>query len=167
MEFAKTIQKITDKSGNEVNSQQLWDIFKREYLTPYGQLMVKEFREHERADQVRLETALITRDGHQTQLSATAATAGAAYAEILAAAGHPVELEDVTLHPIGDQTAAYACVTLHGSSTYGAGLADTPTEAVLGALTAAANRLLAGSASASPAEVTAGRTPSLHGGLPT
>jgi 2-isopropylmalate synthase len=151
MEFAKTIQKITDKSGNEVNSQQLWDIFKREYLTPYGQLMVKEFREHEHedADQVRLETVLITRDGNHNQLSATAATVGAAYAEILAAAGHPVELEDVTLHPIGDQTAAYAYVTLHGSSTYGAGLADTPTEAVLGALTSAANRLLASSAFAS------------------
>ncbi len=151
MEFAKTIQKITDASGIEVNSRQLWDIFQSEYLTPHGQLLVKEFRADEHAGRVHLETVLVTPDGQHAQVSATAtaATVGAAYAEILADVGHPVELEDVTTHPIGDQTVAYACLTLNGGTTYGAGQADTHTEAVIGALTSAVNRLLAGSAPAS------------------
>jgi 2-isopropylmalate synthase len=143
VEFARTIQKITDGTGNEVNSRQLWDFFQHEYLMPDGELTLEDFRAEQRDGQVMLAATLILPGGHTASGSALAPTVAVAYARILADAGHPVEIEDLVTHPSADGTAAYARVCRQGATAYGAGLAGDPSTAVLGALTAAANRLLA------------------------
>ena len=54
MEFARTVQKITDERGIELNSLQLWEAFSNEYLQARGPLLLKEFSEEPEDQRVRV-----------------------------------------------------------------------------------------------------------------
>ncbi len=148
VDLAKAVQETADESGAEINSRQLWEIFRREYIDPAGGLVLEELRELERDGQVQVEVRLRLPGGQQAVRSAAAGTAAAAYAQILADTGYPVAIGNVSAHPVeghGDlvRTAAYARVTLPAGSAYGAGIDCSATMAVARAITSAVNRIAA------------------------
>ena len=146
IEFARIIQKLTDDTGTEVNSRQLWDIFRDEYMTAHGPVLLKDFGEDRRAGEIRLEADLVLPGGGQAHLTATGATVSTAYQRILASAGYPINLLDISAQPVenaaASETAVYARITLGHACAFGVGLDRSSTRASLNALTAAANRAL-------------------------
>jgi 2-isopropylmalate synthase len=142
IEFAKTIQKVTDNTGQEINSRQLWDMFQQEYLNPAGHITLHDFQEEPHNGDIGLRATLTPPGGEQAQHDATASSVTDAYVRIIATAGIPIQLNDLTTHPTPHGVAAYANITLHDHTTYGAALASTLTQATLVAITNAANRLI-------------------------
>ena len=158
IEFARIVQKITDDTGAEVNSRQLWDIFRDEYMTPHGPFALVDFREDRRAEEIRLETDLVLPSGGQAHLTASGTTVSAAYLRTLTSTGYPVNLLDISAQPVrnagASQTVVYAHIRLGQVCAFGVGLDRSPTRASLNALTAAANRALGKMDYAVPAEPT-------------
>jgi 2-isopropylmalate synthase len=156
IEFARSVQKITDESGVEVNSRQLWDIFRSEYLTPAGPFQLTGFREDQQASEIELETDLVLPGGGQAHLTASGASASAAYLNSLASTGYPVSLLDISSQPVGaaggSETAVYARIRLGQATAFGVGLDRSSTQASLNAITAAANRALGQLDQAMPAK---------------
>jgi 2-isopropylmalate synthase len=159
IEFARIIQKITDDTGTEVNSRQLWDIFTDEYMSQHGPFVLMDFRENRRASEIRLETDVVLPDGGRAHLTASGGTVSAAYVRALTSTGYPVNLLDVSAQPVetagASQTAVYAHVRLGQVCAFGVGLDRSPTSASLAALTAAVNRALGQSDHALPAGIVA------------
>jgi 2-isopropylmalate synthase len=158
IEFARIIQKITDDTGAEVNSRQLWDIFRDEYMTLRGPFLLVDFREDRRADEIRLETELVLPGGARAQLTASGTTVNAAYLRTLTSTGYPINLLDISAQPVrkadASETAVYAHIGLGQVCAFGVGLDRSSTRASLNALTAAANRALGKLDHALPAEPT-------------
>jgi 2-isopropylmalate synthase len=146
IEFARYVQKITDESGVEVNSRQLWDIFCNEYLTPAGPFQLAGFREYQQASEIQLETDLVLPGGGQAHLTAHGTSVGAAYLRTLASTGYPISLLDISSQPAGtagaSETAVYARIGLGQACAFGVGLDRSSTRASLNAITAATNRAL-------------------------
>ena len=144
IEFARIIQKITDDTGAEVNSRQLWDVFRDEYMTPPGPFLLVDFREDQGAGEIRLETDLVLPSGRQTRLTASGSSVSAAYLRVLTSTGYPINLLDLSAQPAGTagEIAVYAHISLGEVCAFGAGLDSSSTRASLNALTAAANRAL-------------------------
>ena len=147
IEFAHAVQKVTDETGEEINSRQLWDIFQREYLQPGGAIRLETLRTAERDGQVHMNAVLALPGGREARSSAYAATLSGACEQILADAGLAVEIDDVITHVVEGshghgQIAGYAAVTLEGVSTYGIGVAGSTDEAVARAIIAATGRIL-------------------------
>jgi 2-isopropylmalate synthase len=146
VEFARAVQKVTDETGEEINSRQLWDIFQREYLQPGGAVRLDTLRTAERDGQVYMD-AVLGLPGRKVCSSAHAATLAGACEQILADAGLMVEVDDVVTHTVDgrpgqDRVAGYAAVALGEISTYGIGVAESTDEAVARAIIAATGRIL-------------------------
>lgn len=146
IEFSRIIQKITDDTGTEINSRQLWDIFRDEYMTPHGPFLLMDFREDRRADEIRLETDLVLPSGQQTHLTTSGTTVSMAYLRALISTGYSVDLLDISGQPAknagASETAVYAHISLGQACAFGVGLDRSSTRASLNALTAAVNRAL-------------------------
>jgi 2-isopropylmalate synthase len=147
IEFARVVQKVTDETGEEINSRQLWEIFQSEYMATSDAIRLEKLRIAERDGQVHVDAVLALPDGGQACTSATAPTLPGACAQILASTGYAVEIRDVTTHPVDSargegKIAAYAAVTLDGVSTYSIGMAGTTAEAVARAIIVATGRIL-------------------------
>jgi 2-isopropylmalate synthase len=144
IEFARTVQDTTEKSGTELNSRQLWDVFKSEYLQPREQWLLKDLCEDRGNSAVRIEALVVRPDGHETRLTGTGETTAAAFAAALVRDGHPVHLRSVAGHPVsspaGERSACYAEVTLGQITTWGAGLDPSPAKAAVSAVISACNR---------------------------
>jgi 2-isopropylmalate synthase len=146
IEFSRIIQKVTDDTGTEINSRQLWDIFRDEYMTPHGPFLLMDFREDRRADEIRLETDLVLPGGQQTHLTTSGTTVSMAYLRALTSTGYSVDLLDISGQPAkndsASETAVYAHISLGQACAFGVGLDRSSTRASLNALTAAVNRAL-------------------------
>jgi 2-isopropylmalate synthase len=54
IEFSRLVQKATEETGLELNSFQLWDLFKREYLKPEGRPVIEEVTTERLSGSVRV-----------------------------------------------------------------------------------------------------------------
>lgn len=150
VEFAKAVQKVTDETGIELNSWQLWEIFSNEYLQPESSLSLKEFRERREGHRVRVEASLALSDGQEVRLAGIGDTSATAFVDGLVRGGHPVELREMTGHLMEDRTGtrmvSYAEVSVQGAIARGVGLETSSAAAELHSVLSAINRALAESA---------------------
>jgi 2-isopropylmalate synthase len=147
IEFAKTVQRITDNRGAEINSRELWGLFKNEYLQPPNRYLIKEFQEEREDVLVRLEALIVLADGSETRLAGAGDTVACAVAAGLADAGYPLLLRSSAAHPVADSagtcTACYAEVALGKTTAWGAGLDPSAARAELDAVISAVSRAVA------------------------
>ena len=147
MEFARTVQKITDERGIELNSLQLWEAFSNEYLQARGPLLLKEFSAEPEEQRVRVKALLAMGDGHEIRLTGVGQGPAAALTDGLAGAGYPVQLRDLTEQvasdSVGARAAAYAEVLVAGTAAWGVALDTSPAGAALNSVLSAVNRAIA------------------------
>jgi 2-isopropylmalate synthase len=146
IEFARAVQKITDETGVEMNSWQLWEIFSNEYLRCETALSLKEFEEKHEDGRVRVVASLALAEGREERLTGTGTTPAAALADGLSRRGHPVELRDMESHmvddPNGSRVVSYTEVSMRGVIAYGVGLDTSPPAAELHSVLSAVNRAM-------------------------
>jgi len=142
IDFARVIQKLTDESGLEINSRQLWEAFRGEYLEPKSSVLLNVLHSADTDHGVQLDVSLSTAGGKELTVTGTGLDAASAFAEALAQGGWPADVRRVIEHPIGDRTAAYVLLTVKDGPVWGAGLDVSPAGAVAKAMLAAINRTL-------------------------
>lgn len=160
IEFSQVVQAAADITGKELTSQELWDLFSREYLAPRTPLV---YRSHQLAastdgaDSERLSLQL-ERDGRlETRLGQGSGPIDA----VVAAIGLPFDVLSYEEHSRGQGSAAtavsYIEITTRSRRTlFGAGMHPNIITASLLAVLCAVNRAIA--AGALPAQAGAART---------
>jgi 2-isopropylmalate synthase len=145
VEFAKIVQKLTDETGVEINSRQLWDAFTREYLEPRP-LLLKDFWAEHNGTGIRLGVCLVTADGADLTLIGSGDSAATAFINGLASNGWAIEVSRLTENAVsvsdGGQTAVYAEGMVKGVVTWGVGMDTTTTGATLRSIVSSLNRAL-------------------------
>ena len=151
VEFSRVVQDVTDQSGREISSEDIWKLFESEYLRDDGPY---EFVEHwsvpdTHASERRKVTASIRRHGEELTIVGRGNGPIAAFVNALEAhCGVKIAVKDYHEHALGrgaDATAmAYVEVTGEtGDSLFGVGRHPNITNASLRAILCAVNRLLA------------------------
>ncbi len=155
IEFSRVVQEVTDKSGKEISADEIWDLFKREYVSrrePY------EFIEHwsvpdTHASELRRLTATIRQNGEERTINGKGNGPIAAYLNALSEnCGTAVKVVDYHEHAIGHGADATAVAYVevegeNGETLFGVGMDPNITIASLRAVTSALNRRLGGTAS--------------------
>jgi 2-isopropylmalate synthase len=142
IDFSKVIQKITDESGVEINSRQLWEAFRSEYLEPSPSIQLAELACTDTERGICLDALLTTAGGKEVTVCGTGENTALAFADALAQGGWLADVRTVVEHPLGDRTAAYALLTVKGCPAWGAAVDATATGATARAVLAAVNRAL-------------------------
>ena len=144
IELSALVQKTTDESGAEINSRQLWDIFRTHYLEAGPSLRLEEFTCDRDEAVVSVGARLRTADGRELAVAGTGDSPAAAFAEALVRGGWAVQIRDRQQHPVpgsgGTRTAVYAHVEVKGNAAWGAGLDGSPDAATLAAILVAVGR---------------------------
>lgn len=152
IEFSKVVQNHTDSSGGEVTSEQLWEIFKDEYLPAedasmkWGRFELKKMRTASDMDGV-VNLDVVLRDG-SGELSAQGTGNGpiSAFIDVLSKQGVEVKLLDYVEHTLsagGDaMAAAYIEIDIAGRVLWGVGIDGDISTASLKALISAINRAI-------------------------
>jgi 2-isopropylmalate synthase len=145
VELAKEVQRVADGDGTELTSRQLHAVFSRMYLDfESPAVMLKEFEATTGATTTVVDAFVVDRTGRETRLKGSGPGIAAAYTAALAAHGFDATLTEITSHPVSDRLgtrhAAYAQLSLSGTTWYGAALADDEDSARLAAVTSAVNR---------------------------
>src|ERR1700691_2573321 len=160
IEFSQVVQAAADITGKELTSQELWDLFSREYLTPRAPFV---YRSHQLsastdgADSERL-SLQVERDGRlETRLGQGSGPIDA----MVAAIGLPFDVLSYEEHSRGQGSAAMAVsyieITTRSRRTlFGAGMHPNIITASLLAILSAVNRAIA--LGALPAQADAART---------
>jgi 2-isopropylmalate synthase len=160
IEFSQVVQAAADITGKELTSQELWDLFSREYLTPRAPFV---YRSHQLsastdgADSERL-SLQVERDGRlETRLGQGSGPIDA----MVAAIGLPFDVLSYEEHSRGQGSAAMAVsyieITTRSRRTlFGAGMHSNIITASLLAILSAVNRAIA--LGALPAQADAART---------
>jgi 2-isopropylmalate synthase len=160
IEFSQVVQAAADITGKELSSQELWDLFSREYLTPKAPFV---YRSHQLsastdgADSERL-SLQVERDGRvETRLGQGSGPIDA----MVAAIGLPFDVLSYEEHSRGQGSAAtavsYIEITTRSRRTlFGAGMHSNIITASLLAILSAVNRAIA--SGALPAQADAART---------
>ena len=152
VEFSRTVQDVTDRTGTEISSEDIWKLFESEYLGEDGPF---EFVEHwsvpdTHASERRRLTASIRRDGEELTITGTGNGPIDAFVHALeSGCGVKVSIKDYHEHALGrgaDATAvAYVEVAGEsGDTLFGVGRHPNITNASLRAILCAVNRHLAG-----------------------
>jgi 2-isopropylmalate synthase len=155
IEFSRVVQEVTDKSGKEISADEIWNLFKREYLSrrePY------EFVEHwsvpdTHASELRRLTATIRQNGEERTINGKGNGPIAAYLNALTDnCGTAVKVVDYHEHAIGHGADATAVAYVevegeNGETLFGVGMDPNITIASLRAVTSALNRRLGGTTS--------------------
>jgi 2-isopropylmalate synthase len=160
IEFSQVVQAAADITGKELTSQELWDLFSREYLTPRAPFV---YRSHQLsastdgADSERL-SLQVERDGRvETRLGQGSGPIDA----MVAAIGLPFDVLSYEEHSRGQGSAAtavsYIEITTRSRRTlFGAGMHSNIITASLLAILSAVNRAIA--SEALPAQADSART---------
>jgi len=152
IEFSGVVQAKTDAEGGEVTSEEIWNIFRDEYLPAedpedrWGRFELLSTRtESDLSGDVRLDVTV--RDGDERR-EATGTGNGpvAAFLEIVRAAGFDVTLYDYVEHAMsagGDaQAAAYVELQVDGERLWGVGIDGDISTASLKAIVSGVNRAI-------------------------
>ena len=108
IEFSRVVQSHTDSEGGEVNAQQMWDIFEREYLTRRAPVELVQYRSTSDGG-VYAVTATIRVNGQEREISGEGNGPLSAFVDALGMAGFTVRVLDYAEHAMssgGDALAA-------------------------------------------------------------
>ena len=148
IEFSAVIQQHTEEAGGEVSPEQMWNIFKDEYLpnpeAPWGRFALKNVKQDSAVDgDTSLE--LVLRDGDaDVELHGTGNGPVAAFCAALASHGVDVRVLDYHEHAMssgGDaQAASYLECAVSGRVLWGSGIDPSIFTSPLKAIISAVNR---------------------------
>jgi 2-isopropylmalate synthase len=152
IEFSRVVQNVTDASGREISSDEIWNIFTDEYLPAiaedqkWGRFELKRMRTASEMDGV-VNLEVILRDGNG-EVSAQGNGNGpiSAFLDVLAQQGVQARLLDYVEHTLsagGDaQAAAYIEMEVAGRTLWGVGIDGDIATASLKAIISAVNRAI-------------------------
>ena len=145
IEFSALIQKITDEIGTEINSRQVWDIFRTHYLEPRPSLLLTEFACGRDEAGASVEARLRMAGGRELAVAGAGDSVAAAFTAALARGGWAARIRHREQHVVtgsGDtRTAVYAHVEVKGRDAWGAGLDGSPDAATVAAIIVAVSRI--------------------------
>ncbi|MBF2759334.1 MAG: 2-isopropylmalate synthase [Ectothiorhodospiraceae bacterium AqS1] len=151
IEFSRTVQQATERSGREIDSQEIWNLFEQEYLLGEGPFALVEhwsLPDPDAPGQRRLD-ATIRRSGEEITIKGRGNGPIAAFVDALeSGCGIKISVRDYNEHALGrgaDATAvAYVEVADEaGATLFGVGRDPNITIASLMAILGAVNRHLA------------------------
>jgi 2-isopropylmalate synthase len=152
IEFSRVVQNVTDASGREISSEEIWNIFTDEYLPAsiedqkWGRFELKRMRTASEMDGV-VNLEVVLRDG-TGEVSAQGSGNGpiSAFLDVLAQQGVQARLLDYVEHTLsagGDaQAAAYIEMEVAGRTLWGVGIDGDIATASLKAIISAVNRAI-------------------------
>lgn len=149
VEFAQTVQSVTESQGGEVNSKNMWDIFAAEYLERSAPLELVTLRVHSPAAEGEATTidAEVCFNGATRHITGSGNGPFAAYAHSLEPLGVDFENIQYEQHAraAGDdaEAACYVFAEVNGTRVWGVGIDPSTMEATMKAITSAINRALA------------------------
>jgi 2-isopropylmalate synthase len=150
------VQNVTDHTGGEVTSEQLWEIFNDEYLPApvekpelkWGRYELKRLRTNSDMDG-KVEINITLRAGSdEIESQGTGNGPISAFVDVLARQGVEVRVLDYVEHTLGAdssaQAAAYVELEVNGHSLWGVGIDGDISTAGLKAIISGVNRVLRG-----------------------
>ncbi|WAP55954.1 2-isopropylmalate synthase [Streptomyces sp. S465] len=148
IEFSKTIQAKTDAEGGEVTPDQIWAVFRDEYLPTednrWGRIALRSAQTSTTSEGTDALTVEAVVDGAETVLTGTGNGPLAAFFDALAAIGVDVRLLDYSEHTLSEgaaaQAAAYIECAIDGQVLWGVGIDANIVRASLKAVVSAVNR---------------------------
>ncbi len=152
IEFSRVVQNVTDTSGREISSDEIWNIFTDEYLPAsvedqkWGRFELKRMRTASEMDGV-VSLEVVLRDG-KAEAAAQGSGNGpiSAFLDVLGQQGVQARLLDYVEHTLsagGDaQAAAYIEMEVSGRTHWGVGIDGDIATASLKAIISAVNRAI-------------------------
>lgn len=144
-EFARSVQRIADAKGRELESAEIFDAFQRDYLAP-GRIQVVDYSTVPVTKGQRALTATLVVDGAERVIQGLGAGPVDAFVHALGKdLGVTVKVEDYHEHAIGHGSEAQAACYVEvarpaGGTIHGAARHDNVTMAALMAVASAVNR---------------------------
>ena len=150
IEFSGVIQRITDDTGKELPSQEIWNSFEHEYLDERGPIVYKNYRTvpDTHASELRRMTAEIEMDGKPMTIEGVGNGPIDSFIHALKdAAGVDISLQNYHEHAVGKGADAMAVTYMEvnapdGGTMFGVGRDANIVAASLKAIVSAANRML-------------------------
>lgn len=147
MEFSRVVQQHSDSEGGEVSSEEIWDIFRAEYLERTEPLELLDVTSSSKSGRHTIE-ATVRFQGREQTLSGEGNGPLSAFIDALGTLGYAINLLDYTEHTLtqsGDSLAAAYVEVQVGSADdapilWGCALDSDITTATLKALVSAVNR---------------------------
>ncbi|WP_234430892.1 2-isopropylmalate synthase [Streptomyces sp. NRRL F-4489] len=145
-DFSRVVQRATDDSGQEATPKELWELFRRTYLDPgtEGPVALGDWSATEPVPGEHLVRCELGAGGAVRAYEGRGNGPLAAFADALAAAGHPVDITAYAEHATAegpDSTAvAYVRCRTGGGTYWGAGQDTSVLTASVRAVLAAVNR---------------------------
>ena len=148
IEFSRIIQAKTDAEGGEVTPDQIWSIFRDEYLptaeNPWGRIALRSAQTSTTTDGGDALTVEAVVDGADTTLTGTGNGPLAAFVDALAGVGLDVRVLDYTEHTMSEgasaQAASYVECAVGDRVLWGVGIDANIVRASLKAVVSAVNR---------------------------
>ncbi|EME96701.1 2-isopropylmalate synthase [Streptomyces mobaraensis NBRC 13819 = DSM 40847] len=148
IEFSKIIQARTDADGGEVTPQEIWSVFRDEYLptdeNPWGRVELRAAQTTTAGEGADVLTVEAVVDGEETVLTGTGNGPISAFFDALAATGIDARLLDYTEHTMSEgasaQAASYIECVIDGKVLWGIGIDANTTRAAIKAVVSAVNR---------------------------
>jgi 2-isopropylmalate synthase len=148
IEFSKIIQAKTDAEGGEVTPEQIWSVFRDEYLptddNAWGRIVLRSAQASTSSDGTDALTVEAVVDGVDTVLSGTGNGPISAFFDALAGIGVDARLLDYSEHTMSEgasaQAASYIECAIDGRVLWGIGIDPNTTRASLQAVVSAVNR---------------------------
>ncbi|MEV5504999.1 2-isopropylmalate synthase [Streptomyces orinoci] len=152
IEFSRIIQARTDAEGGEVSPQEIWAVFRDEYLPdgerPWGRIQLRSAQTTTGGEGTDALTVEAVVDGTPTVLTGTGNGPISAFVDALAAIGVDARVLDYTEHTMSEgasaQAASYIECVIDGRVLWGIGIDGNTTRASLKALVSAVNRAYRG-----------------------
>ena len=144
IEFSRVVQERTDTAGGEMTPEQIWEVFRAEYLDREAPLRLDSVHTSSAAGEKDSLTVGVLVDGEHRTLEGTGNGPIAAFVEALGTVGHDVRVLDYAEHALsagGDAiAAAYVECAVGDKVLWGVGLDANIVTASLKAVISAVNR---------------------------
>jgi 2-isopropylmalate synthase len=144
--FSRHVQELADKTGRELQADDIWSVFQSTYkLNTPQHFQLLDYEETKAANGERIFTGKVAVDGVEHSVSGRGnGLISSAVATIRDSFGLAIEIEDYSEHAIGQGTdaraAAYvACKTASGKTIWGVGIDEDVATASVRAVLSAAN----------------------------
>ncbi|NUS56623.1 MAG: 2-isopropylmalate synthase, partial [Streptomycetaceae bacterium] len=148
IEFSQVVQRATDGSGEEVTADELWELFRSEYLDRTEPVRVTGWRTSRTGPELHVFTGAVRVGGDERERTGTGNGPLDALTGALASAGIKVEVLRYAEHSAGtgqDAVAvAYAECRVDGATRWGAGRDTSVLTASVEAVLSAVNRAKSG-----------------------
>ncbi len=144
IEFSRVIQEHTDTDGGEVEAENIWSIFREEYLSENGPVAVMAHRSSTTEDGTYRIEADTRVNGEIRELSGTGNGPISAFCDALTDIDTKIRVIDYVEHSMGEDgdssAAAYVEAEIDGNVVWGVGIHSSITTASLKALCSALAR---------------------------